>query len=234
MKSVVLGKVIENVYSVDTKTKTIKDEHGKEKIVYIAKPVLNKESKTKEWREILHFEGEPRYNNKYSYFYLKAYIASCGEDYKYLNVSENDEVAITEEIFRADLNELHLHSNKVLEEIDANKKEAEKEYNEHIHSFNEMMIKSNKAMQDYCDLHHLAYWDSDCEKVFSLVYPDKEYEIKNGKMDCKTTYTVLNSGCYAIGSDCDAEITVKNNGYINVLSESITACVSDINCVVRG
>ena len=47
------------------------------------------------------------------------------------------------------------------------------------------MIKSNKLMQDYCDLHGLDYQKADCEKVFTLVYPNKEYEIKDGKMICK-------------------------------------------------
>lgn len=223
MKSVVLGKVIENVYSVDPKTTTIKDEHGEEKVVYTAKPVLNKESKIKEWRYILHFEGEPKYNTKNSYYYLKMYT----HDYsKHLNISDNEEVAIIEEIFRADLNELHLHSNKVMEEIDVNKESSTYEYEAYIEQFNKMMNTSNKAMQDYCDLHGLDYRKADCEKVFSLVYPDKVYEIKDGKMDCRVihTATILGSD-YAIGSHCH---TTTISGCIDSLSSTISACDAKI------
>ena len=221
MKSVVLGKVIENVYSVDTKTKTIKDEHGEEKVVYTAKPVLNKEEKVKEWRYILHFEGEPRYNKK-----ILGYFGFG--DISVLNISEDEEVCVKKEIFRADLNELHLYSNKVMEEIDVDKENSTYEYEAHIEQFNKMMNTSNKAMQDYCDLHELDYRKADCEKVFSLVYPDKEYEIKDGKMICKTSYTILDSGYYAIGSDLDSVIAVKNDGYINALSNTISACETKI------
>ena len=189
MKSVVLGKVIENIYSVDPKTKQIKDEHGEEKVVYTAKPVLNKEEKLKEWKEILNFEGKPRYNS-YGTYYSFVVVYGC------LNISENEEVSITKEIFRADLNELHLYSNKVVDEFDTNKETSTYEYEAHIEQFNKMMNTSNKAMQDYCDLHGLDYRKADCEKVFSLVYPDKEYEIKNGKMVCKSLITVASSNIY--------------------------------------
>lgn len=230
MKSVVLGKVIENVYSVDPKTTTIKDEHGEEKVVYTAKPVLNKESKIKEWRYILHFEGEPKYNTKNSYYYLKMYIASYDSDYsKYLNISDNEEVAIIEEIFRADLNELHLHSNKVMEEIDVNKESSTYEYEAYIEQFNKMMNTSNKAMKDYCDLHGLDYRKADCEKVFSLVYPDKEYEIKNGKMICKE-----NTFKYKLAQIDDIKVAtaIYNHCHAQATCDAIEkADVSEINAI---
>lgn len=204
MTSVVLGKVIENTYLIDPKTTIIKDEHGKDKKVFTAKPVLNKKSEVKEWREILRFDGEPRYNKMPSFCY--------GSRDK-LNISENETVTVDDEIFRADLNELHLKTDKILEEIDIDKEATENKFNKCINSFNEAMIKSNKAMQDYCDLHGLKYWKTDCEKVFSIVYPDKEYEIKDGKMVCKEELfsTALKSD-YAIGTHFDAEFcaSVKN------------------------
>ena len=210
MKSVVLGKVIENIYSVDPKTKTIKDEHGEEKVVYTAKPVLNKEEKIKEWKEILNFEGKPKYNS-YGTYYSFVGVYGC------LNISENEEVSITKEIFRADLNELHLYSNKVVEEFDTNKENSTYEYEAHIEQFNKMMNTSNKAMQDYCDLHGLDYRKADCETVFSIVYPDKEYEIKDGKMVCKNVYTITSNniccnvayGTALYGNNCIAKISTS-------------------------
>ena len=178
MHSVVLGKVTENNYYVDTKTKTIVDDIGEEKIVYIGKPTLIQSPRIKEWKEICRFKGESKYNrNYYQYEFVPSYC---------LNISENESVKIEKEIFRADLNELHLHSDKVLEEIDIDKEEIEQEHKIHIKAFNKMMIESNKSMKDYCDLHGLDYENADCETVFSLVYPEKEYEIKDGKMICKS------------------------------------------------
>lgn len=207
MKSVVLGKVIEKTYFVEPNTETITID-GEEKVVYKAKPVMKEESKIKEWREICHFDGEPRYNSGY-WTYSKT-----------LNISENEEVCIDKEIFRADLNVLHLKSNKVVEEIEVDKKEANAELEEHIANFNEMMIESNKLMQDYCDLHHLAHWDSDCEVVFSLVYPGKKYMIKDGKMECEVKNTIsIDTNCVNV-YDSSA---VKVNTCIGTISDCISA-----------
>ena len=194
MKSVVLGKVIEKTYFVEPNTETITID-GEEKVVYKSKPVMKEESKIKEWREICHFDGEPRYNHDNRMW--KTYFASLSFDNYCLNVSEDEKVCIEKEIFRADLNELHLHSNKVLEEIEVNKENSTYEYESHVEQFNKMMNTSNKLMKDYCDLHGLDYRKADCEKVFSLVYPDKEYEIKDGKIICiEKSYTLSSSGIY--------------------------------------
>lgn len=219
MKSVVLGKVIENVYSVDTKQKTITDEHDEEKKVYTAKPVLINNPNIKEWKEICSFEGEPRYN--FHYWHRD----------KDFNISENESVNVNREIFRADLNELHLQTNKVLEEIDVNKEGANYEYEAHIEQFNKMMIMSNKMMQDYCDLHKLDYRFADCEKVFSLVYPEKEYEIKDGKMICKPTYTILGSGL-AVGSDNIAKISIDSSCTMDWMSQTVDCIAAKIDGIV--
>ena len=62
MKTKVLGQIITNKYSVDNKRKEIKHSTGESKMIYEAKPELNKESKI-EWTEICEFEGNPRYNS---------------------------------------------------------------------------------------------------------------------------------------------------------------------------
>ena len=226
MHSVVLGKVTENNYYVDTKTKTIVDDIGEEKIVYIGKPTLIQSPRIKEWKEICRFKGESKYNrNYYQYEFVPSYC---------LNISENESVKIEKEIFRADLNELHLHSDKVLEEIDIDKEEIEQEHKIHIKAFNKMMIESNKSMKDYCDLHGLDYENADCETVFSLVFPEKECEIKDGRMICKSEPVLHKYNYdYALYNGNEALCTAIDSRYITAtttdnIDGKISACVTSI------
>jgi hypothetical protein len=204
MKSVVLGKVIENHFSVEPKTEPVVDEHGEEKVVYTGKPVLIETPKVKEWKEICSFEGEPRYN-KHNTRYL--YVAFNDM----LNISEDESVVVNNEIFRADLNELHLQTDKVMKELDVDKEKSTYEYEAHIEQFNKMMNTSNKAMQDYCDLHGLDCRKADCEKVFSLVYPGKKYKIKDGKMDCMPDNEVYYTCKLAVCDSASANNTVLSS-----------------------
>ena len=193
MKSVVLGKVVEIKHILETNQKTIIDENGKEKLVYTAKPKIKKEESVAEWREICRFKGEPYWNSEYTRNWKYAYMHSFGDGRDKLNISENEEVAIDQRVFRADLGELHLFADKVLEEIDIDAVDAADQLRLHTREFNKQMIESNEKMKAYCDLHGLKYEDSDCEKVFELVYPYEKYEISNGEMKvCKISY--LNSG----------------------------------------
>ena len=176
MRTVVLGKIIENHYSVDLKQKTT-DKDGKIKTVYTDKPVVNKTTEIKDWKEICSFKGEPRYNKGHKELSFLNTI----------NISVDDYVSIIKEVFRADLNELHLFTDKVIEEIDIDKFEADELLVKHIKDFNKTMIESNDVMRDYCDLHCLSYETSDCIKVFNLVFPDKIYEIVDGVMKAKET-----------------------------------------------
>lgn len=172
MKTKIFGKKIENVYDVDHKWMQIKDENDDFKTVYIDKPVITKETKVKEWHELYCYDGEPRYNSR-------TFPFSIGHS---INISENETIYIDEEIFRADLNEMHLHTNKVVEEIDVDKEDAEDTLNCQIKAFNKMMIESNDKLKAYCDLHKLSYEDTDCIDLFKVVFPDDEYVIENGVM----------------------------------------------------
>lgn len=183
MRTVVLGKIIENVYEVDYKWKDIKDSNGQSKTVYVAKPTIIKNINTKEWKEICSFKGEPKYNTQHNYFMLK--LAHAGGNYKELNISDAETVTVYEEIFRADLNEFHLHTSKVIKEIDVNKEEALSVVEAQIKAFNKMMIESNSQLMAYCNLHKLSYEDTDCIELFKLVFPEKEYEIVDGVMKVK-------------------------------------------------
>ena len=67
-------------------------------------------------------------------------------------------------------------------------------YNVYIQDFNKQMILSDKCMKSYCDLHKLLYEETDAIELFKLVYPDEEYEIKDGKMTVrKDILTVMPS-----------------------------------------
>ena len=192
MKTRLFGKKIENIYDVDHKQKEIKDENGDFKTVYTGKPTITKETKVKEWSELCSYDGEPRYNlNLFDYNFY---------GYKKCNISEDEMVSIEDEIFRADLNEMHLHTNKIVEERDVDKEDAMSILDGQIKAFNKMMIESNDRLMTYCDLHKLSYEDTDFIELFKLVFPNDEYVIKDGVM--KELKRNLIDDAYAIGY-CD-------------------------------
>lgn len=189
MRTVVLGKVVEKNFSVETNIKTI-NKNGKECDVYTGKPKLQVEEKIKEWKEICSFKGEYRKNHIYPFFYPSV---------NQINISENETVTIDKEIFRADLNELHLFTDKVVEEINKGMEIAEIELIKHTRLFNKMMIESNDSLTAYCNLHKLNYGDTDAIELFKIVFPEKEFEIKDGVLRVKEqdSYVLNFSDTYA-------------------------------------
>lgn len=176
MKTKVFGKVIENNYSVIYNSKQIEDENGNVKTVYTDKPMILKGQTVKEWIELCSYKGEPRYNsNNRCMLY----------GYRHFNIAENETVRTEEEIFRADINEMHLHTDKVVEERDIDKENALSILDGQVREFNKMMIESNDRLKAYCDLHKLSYEDTDCIELFKLVFPDDEYVIQDGIMKVK-------------------------------------------------
>lgn len=214
MRTVILGKKIENVYEVNHNWKTIGDGNSGVKTVYTGKPTLVMIPHIKEWSEICSYDGEPRYNSGSNYMFGTMFSKNQ------INISEDETVTVNKEIFRADLNEVHLETDKVLEEVDINKGESEEILAEQIRAFNSMMITSNEKLKVYCDIHNLAYEDTDAIELFKIVFPDEKYEIVDGVMKVKKkgvemyvssardTWDSLTS---AIGT-----ISMCNNGTINV------------------
>lgn len=196
MINVVLGKVVDNYYKVIPNTKTV-NRNGEDITVFEKKPELVKEEKIRKWKEICRFEGEVRYNrNSESLFdsYLnKVYI------------SESEEVWIKQLKMRADLGEYHLCSDKILEETDVDKKIMEEAYEKLLGDYNYDMITSDDKMKDYCELHGLDMRKADCEKVFSLVYPNEIMKIVDGKIAhyTKREYVIKN-GTSICSTYCDA------------------------------
>ena len=192
----VFGKKIENFYEVLHNWKQVEDDNGEIRTVYTDKPTINKARKVKEWCELCSYEGEPRYNSHNGWAL-----------YNNINISENETVAIEEEIFRSDLNEMHLHTNKVVEEKDINKEDALSILEAQIKAFNKMMIESNNRLMAYCDLHKLSYEDTDCIELFKLVFPDDEYVIENGVMKVKGKPQITTSP-YTLGDIVTSSISV--------------------------
>lgn len=197
MKTKILGQIITNKYSVDNKRKEIKNSDGNPKMIYGGKPELKKESEIK-WADICEFEGDPRYNNMHLGWYFD----------RALNISEDEEVSVNEEIFRADLNELHLHTNKILKEIDLNKDEMEIALTNEMKSFNKEIIEADEKLKSYCLLHKLNPEETDCMELFKLVYSTDGCVVANGTL-MGTTYSVIDSG--TITTNADNVTIYKNN-----------------------
>lgn len=177
MKTKVFGKKIVNFYEIKPNQKFIQDENGCDKQVFTAKPTITKVQNLDEWVELHSFDGEPRYNN---YGTNISWIG--GYNYKQINLSEDETVKIEEEIFRADLNELHLHTDKIVEENDYEKEYAESGYKTLIGEFNTQMIESNDKLKAYCEVHKLNPEETDCIELFNIVFPNQNYVIQDGVM----------------------------------------------------
>lgn len=188
MQTVIKGVVIEKRYEVLPYIKEITDENGESKTVYTGKPVLKCENYVSRYEEILRYAGEPAFNR----YYNNKTKALSNE----VNISETETVQVHDVIFRADLNEYHLFTDKVISTSIVNKDSSETAYREHMKRFNKQIIDSNEKMKDYCDLHMLKYEDTDAVKLFSLLYPDKAYHINNqGKIEVLSVITIKAEDC---------------------------------------
>ena len=171
MKSVVKGQIVKETYSVVDNLTTI-TEDGEEKRVFTARPHILAQLEIEDWKDILVVDGEICYNRE------SACLGWCAE----FNISENETVREIRSVFRADLNEKHYFTNKVLETQSVNKEESESKLRILMADFNEQMIESNEQMSAYCKLHKLDPRETDCDELFKILYPGKEYEIVDGKM----------------------------------------------------
>ena len=188
------GKNITNFYSVKA-NKTIKVINDNEpKTIYTARPELIKEAKV-EWLEICSFEGDMSYDEVGSYYF--------GLGSKTIHISEDEKVNVNKVIFRADLNEKHVFTNKVIDEMDdcESKFSSEMIFNNELSDFNAAMINSNDTMLTYCKLHKLFPEDTDCIELFKLVYPGETYEIVDGVMKKKEEVYKYEFSGWATGAD---------------------------------
>lgn len=152
MKTIVMGKKIKRNYEVKAET----DDKGKFKY----RPFIKELNSDIEWEEICNYEGE-------------AQISYRLWDDRYINISEDEEVRVTKEIFRADLGNYIQYTDKILEEDEGNKADCEESLKIYIKEFNRERIENDSEAKAYCDLHKLNYEDTDYDELMKYIHPNK-------------------------------------------------------------
>ena len=131
---------------------------------------------------------------------------------------------MTNEVFRADLNEVHLFVNKIevipVDEDNLDNKDLLNSVEKQLKLFNKILIISDEKLKNYCDLHKLDYEETDVEQVFKVVYPDKPFKFEDNKVIVSKNEDIKG---YVIGADD----SITNPWVINPL-ETVegTVCLS--------
>lgn len=179
MRIVLKAKDIIKTYKVNTgkiQEKFSQDLTIKE--YYDKKPTLDYDE-TEEWKvDILSYEGELAYN-----YYGGGGIFRTGlNKSEEMNISETETVSVIKVIFRADLNEYHVYTNKINSRIELNKEEAKNELKKEIALYNRAMIESNDKMKRYCLDNALIPEEHNPKEIFKFVYPNKGMKIVDGEI----------------------------------------------------
>lgn len=179
MRIVLKAKDIIKTYKVNTgkiQEKFSQDLTIKE--YYDKKPTLDYDEK-EEWKvDILSYEGELAYNYYSRDGMFKVGLNKSDE----MNISETETVSVIKVIFRADLNEYHVYTDKINSRIELNKEEAANELKKEIALFNRTMIESNDKMKRYCLDNALIPEEHDPKEIFKFVYPNKGMKIVDGEI----------------------------------------------------
>jgi hypothetical protein len=137
MQTIIQGKEIETTYSV----KAVRNEHG----ILTKKPELVKESKVVKWDNLFDpIDGKIEYNTPYF----------CSRN-RYINISENEDVKVERQIYRADINSLIIHTDKVINEKEINKTKAENELQTVMAEYNHLIIDNDFQMKAYCNVNKI-------------------------------------------------------------------------------
>ena len=181
MKTHVMGQKVNKIYKLDIK----KDNDGQ----YLKKPEIVLDNREVEYEEILSYEGRKQGS-----------FSIC--------LSEDEEVLIDKEKFRADLGDWYQYVNKVLEEKD-NKADLEDELKEELKLYNIQKIMGNDKAKVYCDLHKLDYSETDYDELLKIIGNNESYVVS---LKDVTGITINKS--YIPG------ITIDKS-YMNICSSSI-------------
>ena len=176
MRTIIQGKKVRTTYSVVNKAELIREEPGKKRVVFKAKPKLKDETKVVGWETIKEFDEEINLNiKKYVDYFLDNRI---GE----ISLSESEIVGVIEKIFRIDLGAYVLHLDKILNEEIVNELEAKAVLKSQLMLYNKTMIESNERLAAYCKINKLNPEETDVNDLFKIVYPDNSYSIVDGKL----------------------------------------------------
>lgn len=152
IKSNIQGKHITHNYEV----KYERDDKGELKY----KPILTVND-TETYETILIVDGEIGQNSNN---FWKLYTMPT------INISESESVVVDEKIYRADLHEYMIHTDKVLSEKDVNKENAAALLSKLSSEYNQLMIERDEKLVAYCHVHKLDPEDTDYEELKKIVY----------------------------------------------------------------
>ena len=150
----VMGEKIKNTYEVKAE-KSARD--GK----HLRRPKIEKVEEDIKYEEICSYEGAPQSAGikNFAVFDINTYIS----------ISENEKVAVSKEVFRADLGEWFQYVDKVLEEKDVNLTKCEKELKKELAAYNKQMIEDDEKAKAYCDIHKLDYAETDYDELRKII-----------------------------------------------------------------
>lgn len=119
----------------------------------IRRPELIKKSDV-EWVDMFEIKGEIKYN-KDLYFRF--------------NISENETVEALEQIYRADLNEYHVFTDKVVETVndEENNKKVEEEYHTLMTRWIDKFLSENEDAAKWCKLHNVELNEDNFDDVIA-------------------------------------------------------------------
>lgn len=172
MKNNVMGKKITRTYF----TNCGRNNDGE----ITAKPFIKSRDDI-EWTKILSFDGNNIRANNHGYSYC-------------INISEDEEVKVINDIFRADLNEMMIYTSKEISIVDLEKEKSEEELKKLIAEYNKQEIEKDEKLLSYCKLHKLNIDDLELDELKKIVYPDKTELYCVGSFDWSKF--VSNAVCY--------------------------------------
>ena len=200
MKNVVLGQVIEIKYELVPHYTYL--DNGKK--CFTSKPFIATSKSVIDWVELCSFDGDIRYNTHKKDAWNGIFYP------EYLNIDVEEEVQITDVIFRADLSEVQLRTDKIVESRTLFKEETEQEYEKLVKEFNKTMIESNEKLLSYCKVHKINPEETDVYELINVTCQNQYVNIENGEMviydnnpmvsTCKTNVSNININ----NSLCDA------------------------------
>lgn len=155
MKTIVMGKKVNEIYKVYTET----NKEGE----FLSKPKILLDKEEVKYEEISSYEGYPQSSTSGSFF--------CPGDYIYL--SEEEKAKVTDKKFRVDLGCWYQYTDKIISKKD-NYKKCEKELKAILKDYNVQKIEADPKAKAYCDLHKLDYAETDYEELMKIIDPDSK------------------------------------------------------------
>lgn len=153
-----MGKKVKENYKVEVNQR----EDGK----LLSKPKIILDDCSVKWEEIASYDDEPQYE-----------VRGLYNDYRYIYLSEDEDVKIEDQRFRVDLGCWIQYTNKELEERKNNLKKCEKELAPLLRLYNKQRIEANPKAKSYCDIHKLDYAETDYEELMEIIDPDSCKEV---------------------------------------------------------